>query len=221
MYKHLIYVLLFYSTQAQALIDNIVLVQVANNTLESIRELKDIVSGQREFATEFERVHAQVNTRIWQAQRAEMWVEDMQSVGEVNITNLDDFNLVLRSIKSSRKELQQLLVEAYNKKERQKAETTQVKKEGKRADKRLKTYASGTNGTLNTTSAQIQTAQNTHDMLMEQTRTNKKLIKLLEKQSALLTHYEDTEARRVAQQLRTKDSLGQLDRGILKQEDFE
>jgi len=195
--------------------DDIALIQIASNTLSSVRELNKILTEQREFGKTFEEIYSTVDQGIWKADRTAVWLEDMKELSQSEIENIDDFNFVLAQLKDETKFLQRKLLIEFNKSKDTEKKIENAHKEEKKSKKRGLKYAVETKAKLSPQMAQVETAKNTKDLLLETNLLNKKisvLTNLIGKQTGLL---QEIETRRIKQELEKRQKLGSLEKGIL------
>jgi hypothetical protein len=211
----LITFLLTHSAYSWVSAGDIAMVQTATNTLNSLRELNDILTAQREFSENFERIYSQVDQGIWKADRAVMWMEDVKSLQGVDIEDIDDFNYVLRSLKERSYFLRQKLVKMHNEKRENKAQGEGFDKDKKRIQKRIVKYRSETKSSMSPNVAQVETAKNTKDLLIENAKLNASIKDLNKQMSTLLKYRQNQEEQSIALKLANKGKMRSQSRGAL------
>ena len=198
---------------------NLTAIQIATNTLNSVRELKGILTEQREFNEEFERLYDDVNSQIYKADRTALWLEDIQSIKGMDAENLDDFNMIISRLKNESNDLRAAMLEAYRAREEAKASKDYSKRERRKSHKRLSMYSSELKGKMSPTRAQVETAKNTKDTTVEIARLNAKTDNLSAQVSQLVIDAQNKEARRTNELLKRKKGYGQLKKGVLTKND--
>lgn len=199
---------------------DLALVQIASNTLTSLRSLKEILTETREFGEEFERIHSKVEQGIWRADRMALWLKDMKELKGENIKNLDDFNYVLGQLKYETTYLRTELIKLNRKHRETNLKERSHKRFSKNAKKRTLKYSSEFKGSLSPSQAQISTANNTQDIKVEISRLNQKIGELTTEVSKLTQIEQQREKERLAHVSKDKEKLGQLDRGVLRPSDL-
>lgn len=194
---------------------DLTLYQIATNTLNSVRELNEIATEQREFSENFERVYSKIDQAVWKADRTAMWLEDMKSISEIDIGNMDDFNYVLRSLKDETSFLRNRLILLERESKETEKKKRLSKKEEKRSKKRILKYSSEAKSNLSPNEAQVETAKNTKDLVIENARLNAKIDKLSVEISKLTSTVQKGEQRRLKKELEERKKLSQSERGIL------
>jgi acetyl/propionyl-CoA carboxylase alpha subunit len=198
---------------------DIALIEVAMNTLNSVRELNQIVTEQREFNDNFERVYQKVDQGIWKADRTALWLEDIKSLKETKVENIKDFNSVLRRIKDETEFVRRKLVIQYNLRQETQQTLEGSNNDRKKDRKRIAQYSSEANSKLSPDAAQLETARNTKDILIENARLNSKIGTMNREISKLSLTVQTQEQRFLAKKLKNIKSLRQEKRGILTQKD--
>lgn len=196
------------------------LLQIATNTLSSVRNLNEILTDQREFSENFEKIYGSINDAVWRADRVEIWLNDMKELSESDIENLDDFNYILATLKSEKHAVKASLAEAYN------AYQKSLNTEKKASINKKKSLARGGKFTqeINQNSslkeAQIQTAHNTKDLLIESTRQSSKLDQLTAEIARLNTIISSREAKKSIKEYENESRMNQLKKGVLSNKVF-
>lgn len=221
LYRTVITLLITSSVQASTLFipdsDSLALAHIGMNTLNSLRELNEIVTESREFGENFEMVHSKVETGIWKAERTSMWLEDVKELKTSDIENIDDFNYVLSRIKDQTAYLRRKLVEQYNKNQESKEKLSSSQREERRSEKRFLMYSSEAKASMTPQRAQVETAKNTKDLVIENARLNTKIDKLSVEMSKLTILMQEREERRLKRELRERSDMNRLDKGVLTQ----
>jgi hypothetical protein len=217
MHKTLLVFILLISTSIFSYIGpaDFAAIQTATNTLNSLRELNDILTAQREFSENFERVYEKVDQGIWKADRTAMWMEDVKSLQGVDVENIDDFNFVLRRLKDQSYHLRKKLVEVHNEKQENKANNNTYLKDKKRTQKRILKYRAETKSSMSPNVAQVETAKNTKDLLIENAKLNASIKDLNTQMSKLLKYRQEQEEQSLALKLRNKNKMRVHTQGIL------
>ena len=198
---------------------DIALIEVAMNTLNSVRELNHIVTEQREFNENFERVYEKVDQGIWKADRTALWLEDIKSLKETKVENMSDFNSILRRLKDETREVRSKLVEQHKQNEETKKSLNNSDKERKRDIKRIAKYSSESKSTMTPHAAQIETARNTKDLLVENARLNSKMTAMNKELSKLSLIAQDQNKRYLLRKIKNNKSLRVNSKGILTKRD--
>ena len=195
--------------------DTIMLWSIATNTLNSVRELSSIVRETREFGESFERIYSEVDQKIWAAERAVMWLEDMKQLSRAEINNLDEFNNVLRELKHQTGYLRGEMLRLHNQNKNTKAEKEQFRKDTKRSANNFKKYSGSRKYSMSPQMAQVETAKNTKDMLIEIARQNHKIDRQGELLAKLVEIVENQEQERLDSKLLKIEKWGNIKKGVL------
>lgn len=218
-FKILLTFLSIYSAIGYAIIsDELQLIMIAQNTLDSVRNLKEIVTESREFNEEFERIYAKVDQAVYKAERTQIWLEDLNDIAKEEIKNLDDFNFVLARLKHETQDIRETLKEQYRKNEIYKKNANIKINDNKKIDKRIRKYALETKSSTSPTVAQIETSRNTKDILIESARTNKKLNEVNIELAKLNKYFNDVKTKETIRDLDEKRKLNTRSKGILNKE---
>jgi hypothetical protein len=213
-----ILILFLFCTDLYAIITpgDAALYQIATNTLNSVRDLNEIIREQREFGDNFERIYSKVDQTVWKADRTILWAEDMKELGQVQVENLDDFNYVLAQLKDETTYLRNHLVKSYRSNQEIQKRIDQSKREEKRSLGRVVKYSSETKSSLSPQMAQVETSKNTKDLLIENARFNAKIDKLSIVVGELTKTIKNQETKQIKKNIIETKKLGRSDKGILK-----
>jgi hypothetical protein len=180
------------------------LIQIASNTLSSLRDLKEIITETREFNEQFEYVHGKVKQAVWRADRLSLWMQDLHDTSQIPVENLDTFNIALIRLKSSSREIKRLYIETMREDERAKFNLGKNQRVAKRSKMRAVKYSTEVKTQLDVKQAQIDSANTLKDIAVEMATLNNQIAELK-------TSVENTNSqlRRVEQEKIRKDILQQ------------
>lgn len=213
---------LLISNAANAVISpaDFAIVQTAANTFQSLRTLNEIITESREFSENFERVYAKVDNAIWKADRIVMWMEDIKALKDIDIKNIDDFNYVLAKLKNEAQYLRKKVLEIHNDQIKNNNQKTGLISDKKRILERAKKYRSETKGSMSPSVAQVETAKNTKDLLVENAKTNASLKDLNIQIATLLKYNQKKEQEEIAKKLSNKEKMRTKKKGVLTRGDL-
>lgn len=192
------------------------LIQIANNTLSQMKDLKEILTETRSFGEEFERINSQVQTKTWQADRLAMYMEDLKNVQGVEIENLSDFNYALSRLKNSNSNLKRLWKELEREKKESKRLSSHSDKDYKNTVRRLQRFQNDSFGTITPANAQVETAKNTKDMLVELSRQNLELVKMKKEMAKISLELKRERQEKLERELRLREMNGFSEKGVLR-----
>jgi hypothetical protein len=215
------FILLFISLKVFSMSSpgDIALFQIASNTLSSMRDLNELITEQREFGENFERVYSKVDQAVWKADRTAIWLQDMRDLKDVEIQNLDDFNSVLAQLKNETSYLRKKMIESYRKNKETKKKINQSRQEEKSSKRKYQRYSRDIKSSMSPQMAEIETAKNTKDLVMENALLNKKIASLSVEVGKLTSIMQKRELQSINHSILEKKKLGQFDKGVIRQKE--
>lgn len=192
------------------------MVQMAQNIITQTKTLKEILTDQRELNESFEQVNRQVETKIWQADRFVMWMEDVREMKQIEVHDIDGFNVALSDLKQSKNELEDMWKEQVKQQEKAKRLQNQLKSENKRDQIRYQSYANSSKGQMTPSQAQVETAKRSQEMVMEIARLNGRINRLTDQVTEMNVRQGKRRDIEIIKEAHRRKTNHQMDKGILK-----
>jgi len=189
--------------------DTTMLMGIMSNTLGSLTALEELITENKKYMDKFNEIHADVEEKVWRADRVVRWADDIREAGGEDIANLDDLNNVLAKIKMRSKNIKKQLLETDREFRQAEKDSIHHKNEKHIAINKMKKISTEGKLDYNVTTANVETAKNTLDIKYELAMISKKLSELNESMSKSRELEEDREKRKIANEL---DSLEQQSR---------
>ena len=192
------------------------MVQMAQNIIAQTKTLKEILTDQRELTESFEQVNRQVETKIWQADRFVMWMEDIREMDEIEVHDIDGFNSALSDLKQSKIELEDMWKEQVRESQEAKRLKERIKSENSRDQRRYQSYANNSKGSMTPSQAQVETAKHTQEIVMETSKLNSRVNRLTDQVAEINIRDADIRNRQIIKEAHRKKTNHQLEKGALK-----
>jgi len=211
---------LFYSVQSMGVVStgDIQLIQIASNTFQQLKDLKEILTKTREFSDEFEKVHRDVRQALHKADRAAMVMEDLKRLKKIDVNNLDSFNFALANLMASKQSLQRLLKENLQKKEETKGSKKGAEKTIESGRNRIIKLENERRQKTNVKQATIDSANSLIDVATENVRLSMEVAKLRMEMGRLTEIARKREEARLKKELLEKEKGDRIPVGVLTKE---
>lgn len=211
-----IFLLLLMSNQGMAVTDSFQLLAIASNTLGSLTALEELVTDQAKYMDKFNEIHAEVEEKVWRADRILRWAEDIKNASGREINDLDDLNSVLARIKNKSRNIKKALLKADREVRQSEANIDHHKKEKRLATNKLVKMSAEGKPDYNTTTANIETAKNTQDIKFEMALISKKLSELNESLSKVVHDMKEEREIEKSKQLEVNLRQSKINEGLLQ-----
>lgn len=218
----IVFVLLsFFSISSYAVLSNVQMYAVAQNTLNTVRGLKELLTESREFSEEFEHVHRRVNQSVWEADRTALWLEDMHNLSTSKNDNADEFISTLSDVKKNLIEIKGTLARYSKDHSKTKQKKKLIDAHDNNAKQRSSKYISDLKSNLSSSDAQREIYKLNADILLEINQLNQQqaIANDLARQNLQLQR--DIEIEKLKQEIRSKKRSRRLSKGVLRQEELD
>ena len=166
--------LILLTFNVQAYMSDFYLFELMMTSYEQLKELNGIIREGKELNKNFQKIMQQVDQSVYKADRVIMWSEDMRDFIENDPKSIDEYLSMLHVLKNEKQELErsyrEILVQNKNDKRVKKFYEKQKIRESAQLFKQQSELPS----TISSDKAQIKTANNTKEILIQQTKLNMK-----------------------------------------------